>query len=87
MSNNNYEFLYTQEDMNNVLAAIAKFKREAELSNQLLWSVVDTVGGHVRVPYGIWTSGESDREIVMWDDPQTHEMNLLIGVGVEKTNV
>jgi len=74
---NSHEPVYNQEDMDNVLAAIAKFKREAELSNQLLWAVVQAAGGHVKVPYQTW-AGAPTREIAMWDDPITYEMNLRI---------
>ena len=77
-SNNSHEPVYNQEDMDNVLAAVAKFKREAELSNQLLWAVVQAAGGHVKVPYQTWANGEPTREIAMWDDPITYEMNLQI---------
>lgn len=87
MSNNNEkaivtfsrsdEPIYNQEDMENVLAELRKAKREAELSHQLLWATVQSAGGHVKVPYSIW-AGEPDRELVMWDDPATYELNLQV---------
>lgn len=77
MSIHDEEFLYAQRDMDIVLAELSKAKREAELSHQLLWAVVQAAGGHVKVHYSIW-AGDPDRELVMWDDPTTYEMNLQI---------
>ena len=74
------ENIYSQADMENVLAELRKSKREAELSHQLLWAVVRSAGGHVQVPYSIW-SGKPDRQLAMWDDPKTHEMNLEVQDG------
>ena len=76
-NNHNHEPIYSQGDMDNVLSAIAKFKREVELSNQLLWATVKAAGGHVSLPYENW-SGEPTRELVMWDDPQTYAMHIQI---------
>lgn len=77
---NNEEAIYSQKDMDNVLEAVAKFKREAELSNQLLWAVVHITGGHVKVPYQIWANGDGEisHKLAMWDNPETHEMNLKV---------
>jgi hypothetical protein len=79
MSSNSHqeELIYDQQDMDNVLDALSKSKREAELSHQLLWAVVQSAGGHIKVPYSIW-AGEPDRELVMWDDPATYELNLRV---------
>ena len=77
MSNNSHDPIYNQADMDTVLAALSKAKREAELSHQLLWAVVQVAGGHVKVPYSIW-AGDPDRELAMWDDPATYEMNLRV---------
>lgn len=73
----NEENIYSQADMDNVLAELSKAKREAELSHQLLWAVVQTAGGHISVPYSIW-AGDADRELAMWDDPATYELNLQV---------
>lgn len=73
----NEENIYSQADMENVLAELRKVKREAELSHQLLWAVVQSAGGHVKVHYSLW-AGDPDRELVMWDDPATYEMNLQV---------
>lgn len=71
------ENIYSQGDMDNVLGELSKAKKEAELSHQLLWAVVQAAGGHVKVHYSIW-AGDPDRELVMWDDPATYEMNLRV---------
>ncbi len=78
-NSNSYEsvYIYNQQDMDNILEILSKAKREAELSHQLLWATVQAAGGHVRIPYSVWT-GDPDRELVMWDDPVTYELNLHI---------
>ena len=77
MSSHNHDPIYNQQDMDNVLEALRKAKREAELSHQLLWAVVQSAGGHVKVPYSLW-AGDPERELAMWDDPATYEMNLQV---------
>ena len=77
MSSHNHDPIYNQDDMDNVLEALRKAKREAELSHQLLWAVVQSAGGHVKVPYSLW-AGDPERELAMWDDPATYEMNLQV---------
>ena len=77
MSSNSHDPIYNQDDMENVLAELRKAKREAELSHQLLWAVVQSAGGHVKVHYSLW-AGDPERELVMWDDPETYEMNLKV---------
>lgn len=77
MSSNSHDPIYNQDDMENVLAELRKAKREAELSHQLLWAVVQSAGGHVKVPYSLW-AGDPERELAMWDDPATYEMNLQV---------
>ena len=77
MSSNSHDPIYNQDDMDNVLEALRKAKREAELSHQLLWAVVQSAGGHVKVPYSLW-AGDPERELAMWDDPATYEMNLQV---------
>ena len=73
----NDEVLYTQEDLDKVLEKLSEAKREAELSHQLVWIIVQSAGGHVKVRHSLWI-GEPDRELVMWDNPITHELNLKI---------
>ncbi len=76
-NSNSHDPIYNQDDMENVLTELRKAKREAELSHQLLWAVVQAAGGHIKVHYSLW-AGEPDRELVMWDDPATYEMNLQV---------
>jgi len=78
MSLANEEPIYSQNDMNVALEATAKYKREVELSNQLLWAVVNQMGGHVQVPYQIWATGDEKRQLEMWDDPSTYKLNIRI---------
>jgi len=62
--------IYDQEDMNFTLAAIKKYKKEAEQSHQLLWAVIHEAGGEIVLPHRLWIeidAGET-REIIMWDD-------------------
>jgi hypothetical protein len=86
MSSNSHEPIYNQDDMNVVLAALRKAEKEAELSRQLLWATVQAAGGHVKVHYSIW-AGDPERELIMWDDPETYEMNLKIGEKREAQDV
>lgn len=77
MSSHTHDPIYNQDDMDVVLEALSKAKREAELSHQLLWAVVQAAGGHVKVHYSLW-SGEPERDLIMWDDPATLEMNIKV---------
>ena len=83
MSTNTQELVYSQEDMADVLKKLSAAKREAELSHQLLWAVVQSAGGHVKVHYSLWV-GEPVREIEMWDDPSTYELNLRVRWGIRE---
>jgi hypothetical protein len=77
VSHHNQEPIYTQGDMDNVLEKLRAAEREAELSHQLLWATVQSAGGHVKIPYSLW-AGDPNRELIMWDDPATYEMNLQV---------
>lgn len=76
MSSNSHEPIYSQQDMDNVLFQLRKEAKEAEQARQLLWAVVDTVGGEVAIPYSYWLDNDPVKEMLMWDDPQTYKMHL-----------
>jgi hypothetical protein len=85
MSNKEPIEIYTQDDMDTVLAATRKFeeenaslKRENELTHQLLWAVVEAAGGRVAVPYETWSTGGASRQLAIQDDPITYEMVLQV---------
>jgi len=81
MSNN--EALYSQNDMDNVLAAIAKFKKEADQSHQLLWAVIHEAGGEIVLPHLLWmTEQDTTKEIIIWDDPVGLQMHLKVQLNV-----
>ena len=76
MSSNSHDPIYNQDDMDNVLSKLRSAEKEAEQSRQLLWAVVDTVGGEVAIPYSYWLDNEPVKEMLIWDDPETYKMHL-----------
>jgi hypothetical protein len=78
VSENSHEPIYNQDDMDVVLARLRSAEKEAEQSKQLLWSVVDAVGGEVAIPYLAWLDGNPTKELIMWDDPATLSLHLKI---------
>jgi DNA phosphorothioation-dependent restriction protein DptG len=70
------ELIYSQEDMDVVLEKLRAAEKEAEQSKQLLWAVVDHVGGEVAIPYLAWLDGVHTKELTMWDDTETYMMHL-----------
>ena len=70
------ELIYTQGDMDEVLEKLREANKEAELSRQLLWAVVDKVGGEVAVPYIAWLNEKPNKELIFWDDEKTFMMHL-----------
>lgn len=70
------ELIYTQDDMEEVLEKLREANKEAELSRQLLWAVVDKVGGEVAIPYIAWLNEKPTKELIFWDDTQTFMMHL-----------
>jgi hypothetical protein len=76
MSSHQEEKMYTAADMQLALAAVEKFKKEAEQSHQLLWAVIHEAGGEIAVPHRLWIEVDKTREIIMWDDPVEYRMHL-----------
>ena len=70
------ELIYTQNDMDVVLEKLRTAEKEAELSRQLLWAVVDKVGGEIAVPYIAWLNERPNKELIFWDDEKTFMMHL-----------
>lgn len=75
---NSHEPIYTQDDLDTVLAKLRAAEKEAEQSRQLLWSVVDAVGGEVAIPYLAWLDGNPTKQLIMWDDTATLTLHLKI---------
>src|SRR5688572_27091544 len=78
MSHQEKEKTYTQEDMDLVLRAVRKNNKEAELSNQLLWAVVDAMGGHIEVPLSVWDAPIHTKQIIIWEDTTTLKLHLSV---------
>ena len=78
MSSNSHDPIYNQDDMEVVLAALRKAEKEAEHSKQLLWAVIEKVGGEVAIPYAAWMDNKPIKELVMWDDKETLQMHRKI---------
>jgi hypothetical protein len=78
MSSHNEELIYSQGDMEGVLAQLRDANKEAEQSKQLLWAVVQATGGEVEVPYTAWLTGDPTKELIMWDDTETFRLHLKI---------
>jgi hypothetical protein len=73
---NSHEPIYNQEDMSAVLATLQRVSKDAEQSKQLLWAVVDKVGGEIAIPYNAWLDNKPTKELAMWDDPATLQLHL-----------
>lgn len=75
----NQELIYSQDDMNPVLKAVQKYKKEAEHSHQLLYAVLK-VTGEVGVPYDLWLDWQDGdvREIIMRDDEKNRQLRLKV---------
>jgi hypothetical protein len=74
-SNNDEVLIYTQGDMDNILAQLRKFQKEAEVSHQLVWAILHTVG-EVAIPHKTMIEGDATRELIFWDDPSTYVMRV-----------
>ena len=70
------EVIYTQDDMDDVLEKLRAAEKEAELSRQLLWAVVDNAGGEVSIPYIAWLNDKPNKELIFWDNTETFMMHL-----------
>jgi hypothetical protein len=73
-----HEPIYNQEDMDVVLGKLRKAEKDAEQSKQLLWAVVDAIGGEVAIPYLAWMDHKPTKELIMWDDPVTLKLHLKV---------
>ena len=60
--------IYTQDDMDVILAQLRNAQKDAEQSKQLLWAVVDQVGGEIAIHFTAWLDGDLTKQLVMWDD-------------------
>lgn len=78
MSSHNEELVYTQGDMDVVLAKLRDAEKEAEHSKQLLWAVVEAAGGEIAIPYIAWLDGHPTKELVMWDNQATLSLHLKV---------
>lgn len=73
-----HEPIYNQEDMDGILAKLRDALRDAELTNQLLWAVVQAAGGEVFVPLTAWIVGLPEAKLEVMDDPANLKMRLRI---------
>lgn len=73
-----HEPIYNQEDMDGILAKLRDALRDAELTNQLLWAVVEAAGGDVSVALTPWTVGLPEGKLEIKDDPTNLKMRLRI---------
>lgn len=80
MSHKNEAPIYTQDDMDGVLAKLRAAEKESEQARQLLWAAVDAAGGEIAISHRVWIEiGPDDlRELMFWDDPITFTMHLKI---------
>jgi hypothetical protein len=78
MSETKTELLYTQDDMDLVLARATAAERENELTHQLLWGVIEAAGGEVAVPHSLLIQGPSERELIVWDNHYEFKMHLKV---------
>jgi RES domain-containing protein len=78
MSNTQTELLYTQDDMDLVLARARNAEKENELTHQLLWAVIEAAGGEIAVPHSLFLRGPSERELLVWDDHAKFQMRLKV---------
>lgn len=77
MSSETEELIYSQSDMDGVLAKLRDAQKEVEQSHQLLWATVFAAGGHVAIPLSVWM-GAPDRQLMFWDEPATSEMHIKV---------
>lgn len=72
------ELLYTQDDLETVLARARAAERENELTHQLLWAVIEAAGGEVAVSHSLLIQGPTERELLVWDDHTKFQMHLKV---------
>ena len=77
-NNKQEELLYNQDDVDAILEKLRRAQRDAELSNQLLWAVVEAVGGEVSVPLIAWVVGMPEGKLEFQDHPETSTMSLRV---------
>lgn len=82
MSSNSHEPIYNQDDMDNVLEKLRSAEKDAEHSKQLLWAVIDAIGGEIAIPYNAWLDYKPTKQLAMWDDPATLKLHLKAFQGV-----
>lgn len=70
--------VYTQDDVDGILAKLRNAQQEAELSNQLLWAVVEGAGGSVSVSILPWLNGMPEGRLEFEDRPEIGIMRLRI---------
>ena len=75
MSHHKEEKIYTQSDMEEVLAQVQGAKKEAERAHQLLWLAIHVAGGSIHIPHALWM-GDEIRELKFQDDP----VNLMLEI-------